>query len=65
MADSHENNIDNVTQIVLPSQQDKMKKDLPQVINITLILSFSKKIFIKIIFFCSIVPNNKDNFQQI
>jgi hypothetical protein len=31
MADTNENNIDNVTQIVLPSQQDKIKKEIPQV----------------------------------
>lgn len=33
MAETHENDIDNVTQIVLPSQQDKIKKDIPQVNN--------------------------------
>jgi len=31
MAQAHENNMDNVTQIVLPSPQDKIKNDLPQV----------------------------------
>lgn len=32
MTESNENNLDGVTQIVLPSpQQDKMKKDMPQV----------------------------------
>lgn len=31
MADTNENNIDNVTQIVLPGQQDKIKKEIPQV----------------------------------
>jgi len=31
MADTHENNMDNVTQIVLPSPQEKIKKDMPQV----------------------------------
>lgn len=31
MVDTHENNVDNVTQIVLPSSQDKIKKDMPQV----------------------------------
>lgn len=31
MADSNENNMDNVTQIVFPNQQDKVKKDIPQV----------------------------------
>lgn len=31
MADSNENNMDNVTQIVFPNQQDKIKKDIPQV----------------------------------
>lgn len=29
--DTNENNMDNVTQIVLPSPQDKIKKDHPQV----------------------------------
>lgn len=33
MADSNENNMDNVTQIVFPNQQDKIKKDIPQVNN--------------------------------
>jgi len=31
MANTNENNMDNVTQIVLPNVQDKMKKDIPQV----------------------------------
>lgn len=33
MANTHENNMNNVTQIVLPNQQDKLKKDVPQVNN--------------------------------
>lgn len=37
MSDTQENNIDNVTQIVLPSQPDKIKKDLPQVNKIFII----------------------------
>jgi len=31
MAETNENNMDNVTQIVLPNVQDKIKKDIPQV----------------------------------
>jgi len=31
MANTNDNNMDNVTQIVLPNVQDKIKKDIPQV----------------------------------
>jgi len=31
MAETNDNNMDNVTQIVLPNVQDKIKKDIPQV----------------------------------
>ncbi|CAI6345582.1 unnamed protein product [Macrosiphum euphorbiae] len=32
MANTNDNNMDNVTQIVLPNVQDKIKKDIPQIV---------------------------------
>ncbi|XP_027842149.1 transcriptional repressor CTCFL-like isoform X1 [Aphis gossypii] len=32
MAETNDNNMDNVTQIVLPNVQDKIKKDIPQIV---------------------------------